>query len=83
MTRIDGTEMDFELGRVMGYTGPQELKENREILPGCLRVVTPLPRRCPVSLKIRGMYGAYTGHIRGILHFDMPLAWQYRALFTV
>jgi hypothetical protein len=58
--------MDFELGKVMGYTGPQELKENSEILPGCLRVVTPLPRICPVSLKIRGIYGAYTGHIRGI-----------------
>jgi hypothetical protein len=47
------------------------LGDNRYLHPnnGGPRYAPYLLHRCPVSYKIRGMYEAYTGHLRDILCF--------------
>jgi hypothetical protein len=35
-----------------------------------------MPHRCPVSLKIRDIYGTYTGHLRDILLFAIAFLYS-------
>jgi hypothetical protein len=45
---------------------PRRDMDNSIQISACPILVSQLPRRCPASYKIRGIYGASTGHIRDI-----------------